>query len=90
MLYQNDDKYIQERSISQGNLILMLHREHPTKSGWWRKVRDNELGDVYYILERSIHKGYSIEDKELEKTHKKDSLYVIKANTIRYQQNKGN
>lgn len=80
--------YIREKHIHQGNLIFMVHRDHLTKSGWWRKVYDNPNG-VYYILEKPVHKDYDIDDESLKETHKKDNFFIIKANTINYEQNRG-
>lgn len=81
--------FINENKVYQGDLILMIHKDHPTKSGWWRKIRDSKLKDVYYILERPIHKKYNINDEDLKETHQEDGCFIIKANTISYEQKRG-
>ncbi|MGL6184757.1 MAG: hypothetical protein ACRC1T_05195 [Clostridium chrysemydis] len=84
-----EHNFISERRIYQGDLILMIHKEHPTKSGWWRKIRDRELKDIYYILEKPIHKEYDLASEDLKETHQENNCFVVKANTISYEQKYG-
>ncbi|EGT3606841.1 hypothetical protein FKF97_10590 [Clostridium perfringens] len=81
--------FISERRVHLGDLILMVHKEHPTKSGWWRKMKDHKLKEVYYILERPIHGDYNINDEKLKETHQENDCFVIKANTISYEERFG-
>lgn len=81
---------IEEKKIALGSLVLIIHGEHLTKSGFWRKIKDNKMDSYYYILEKPIHRNYDIDDKSLEHTHKEDGLFVVKANTVAFEQSNGN
>ena len=83
---------IRESAIAQGDLVLIINNERPTKSGFWRKMREGETADnkVYYILEKPIHKDFDTNDKDLKHTHKENGLFVMKGTTMRYDANKYN
>lgn len=77
---------IKEKSIAQGDLVLIINNVRPKKSGFWRKIREGKSGDknIYYILEKPLHKNFNIEDEELKKTHIENGLFVMKSSTVSF------
>jgi hypothetical protein len=81
-------EFIGEKYINQGNLTFIIHNEKPVKSGWWRKVRNKE--EVIYILERPVHKDFSLEHPDVKESRIEHGVCVMKANTLSYGQNVNN
>lgn len=82
-------KELFETSVNLGDLVFIVNTKHPTKSGWWRKLKINSTkSETYYVLEKSIHKDFDTEDTSLQITHKIDGYFVMKPNTIRTNKNK--
>lgn len=80
--------FIKERTINQGNLVFIIHNEKPVKSGWWRKVKNKE--EVIYILEKPVHKEFSLEHKDVRESRVEHEVCVMKDSTLSYGQDVNN
>lgn len=79
-------KELFETSVNLGDLVFIVNTKHPTKSGWWRKLKINST--TYYVLEKSVHKDFNIEDTSLQTTHRIDEYFVMKPTTVRMYKDK--
>lgn len=79
---------ITERYINQGDLIFLLHKEKPTKNGWWRKVNDGK-NEVIYVLEKPMHKDFSLNRKEIKNSRIECNTCVMRDTTLKFGQNQG-
>ncbi|HBJ1650864.1 TPA: hypothetical protein LA460_000082 [Clostridium botulinum] len=77
---------IEESEVHQGDLILLIHKEKPVKSGWWRKVRLKKK-EIVYVLEKPIHKDFSLRHKDIMESRIENGYCVMKSNTLSYGQN---
>lgn len=86
---ENAVNFIEESYIPQGSLCLILNEARPTKSGWWRKVKESECKSKYgnvetlYVLEKPIHKDFDSEDPLIAKTHKEQGLFVMNKTSLK-------
>lgn len=80
-----EDGIIEEKYIRQGSLSFIIHNEKPEKTGWWRKVRNNE--EVIYILEMPMMKDFNLNNENVKKSRVEYGACVMKSNTLSYGQN---
>ena len=86
---ENAKDCIRITNIPQGALVLILNKERPTKSGWWRKVREKVYTGKYsncetlFVLEKPVHKDFEPDDPNLSETHKEDGFFVMTTTTLK-------
>jgi hypothetical protein len=75
---------IRESSIAQGDLVFIYHKTKPSKTGWWRKIREGSTDNktIYYILEKPMHKDFDIK-YEIETTHTENGFCVMTDKTLK-------
>ena len=75
-----------EDNISLGDLVFILHKEKPVKNGWWRKVRCGKLNNrnIIYILEKPIHKDFSLSHKDVRDSRIEHGMCIMKQNSLSY------
>ena len=75
---------INESSIHQGDLVFILHKEKPMKTGWYRKVKYTCEGssDTVYVFEKSVHPKFNSNDFTLANSRKERGIFLLKASTI--------
>ncbi|WP_252251215.1 hypothetical protein [Clostridium sp. VAP52] len=78
---------IEEKNIWQGNLIFLIHKEKPTKTGWWRKIRTEDK-EIIYLLEQPMHKDFNLDNEEIKDSRidRRIKTCVMKDSTLRYGQ----
>ena len=76
---------IKEGKVAQGDLTLIFHTKKPVKTGWYRKVRcgESEDNNIVYILEKPLHKDFSLNHKDIKSTRIEHGMCMMKASTVR-------
>lgn len=75
---------INEGNVHQGDLVFILHKEKPMKTGWYRKVKHTCEGssDLVYVFEKSVHPRFNSNDFTLANSRKEKGIFMLKACTI--------
>ena len=75
-----------EENVTQGDLVFIIHKEKPIKSGWWRKVRGGKPSNknTIYILEKPIHKDFNLSHEDVINSRVEHGMCIMKQNSLSY------
>lgn len=82
MIIEKED--ISNESIKLGDLFFILHTSKPMKTGWYRKVRTDNIGvDCFVVFEKSVHPNFNAEDKSLSHSRRTDGIFHMLDTTLK-------
>lgn len=83
---------IKEKNINFGDLVFILHKTKPMKTGWYRKVRLTHMinSNTVYVFEKSIHPNFNVYDTTLIMSKKERGVFFMKDTTLSYKDNNPN
>lgn len=79
-----------ENEVHRGDLVFILHRTKPMKTGWYRKSRvsNKNSTETVYVFEKPIHPNFDPNDITLTRSRKERDVFLMKNTTVSFNDNK--
>lgn len=82
---------IRVKDVRQGDLVFILNKEKPMKTGWYRKIRESNYfygkvkdDNIFFVFERAIHPKFNAQDESMSLSRKTRGVFHMKGSTIEH------